>query len=142
MADSKPIRARNPREDISGRRFGRLVVDRWAGNSRWHCICDCGGAAVVLTANLKRANTSSCGCIKKISDSRRATTHGLSNTRAYKTWLSVRRRCFDTKTKAYLRYGAVGIGFVVLQRRFNDDDEDERTEYADLCPGEAQSQSN
>ena len=34
------------------------------------------------------------------------------------------------------------VRFVVLQRRFNDDDEDERTEYADLCPGEAQSQSN
>lgn len=103
------MRYRNPRFDITGQVFGRLTVREWAGNSRWLCECECGGAATVITANLKRGNTSSCGCIKKIASSKRATTHGLSNTPAYKTWLSVRRRCRDEKCVAYATYGAKGI---------------------------------
>lgn len=110
MADAHNIRTRNPRNNLIGRRFGKLTVVSWAHNSRWLCLCDCGGQSKVLTANLNRGNTSSCGCVRNIASSKRATTHGLSNTRAYKTWLSVRRRCFETTNAAYKDYGAKGIG--------------------------------
>lgn len=109
LAPRRLIRERRPRQDLTGQKFGKLTVKLWAGDSRWQCECECGGFAIVLTANLKRGNTASCGCVKRISSSKRATTHGLSNTRAYKTWLSVRRRCFDTHTASYQQYGARGI---------------------------------
>lgn len=103
------IRFRSPRKDLTGRRFGKLVVISWSGDSRWLCKCDCGNESRALTANLKRGNTGSCGCVRNIKSSKRATIHGLYNTRAYKTWLSVKRRCFDTKCSSYQDYGAKGI---------------------------------
>lgn len=57
-------------EDPTGQRFGRLVVrqrffDDKRGQARWHCVCDCGGIAVVRTGNLKYRRTVSCGCFKR-----------------------------------------------------------------------------
>ena len=49
--------------DLTGKRFGKLVVTKYVGKSRWLCKCDCGNEKVVGGANLKK-NTSSCGCIK------------------------------------------------------------------------------
>lgn len=106
------MRARKAKADISGKRFGKLLVKEWAGNSRWLCLCDCGKNTLVLTANLNRGNTTSCGCIRKIESSKRNTTHGLSNTHVYKTWLSMRRRCRDKKSISYLTYGAKGIDVI------------------------------
>lgn len=110
MAKQNNIRDRNPRKDLTGSRYGRLSVVSWAGNSRWNCLCDCGNETKVLTANLNRGNTASCGCVRNIKSSKRATTHGLSNTLAYKTWCSVKRRCLDPNCAAYQQYGARGIG--------------------------------
>lgn len=106
-----PIRARRPLGgDLVGSVFGKLTVIEWAGDSRWLCKCECGGQSTVFTANLKRGNSKSCGCIRNAQASKRATTHGLSNTKAYKTWLSVKRRCYDKNCGvAYKQYGARGI---------------------------------
>lgn len=103
------VRDRKPKKNILGRRFGKLVVTEWAGESRWICACDCGNTTKVLTANLTRANTRSCGCIRRAVSSKRNTTHGLSNTKAYKTWCSVKRRCYDKKCRSYEQYGARGV---------------------------------
>lgn len=104
-----PKRFGTPRADITGKTFGKLTVLEWAGRSRWACVCECGKTAQVLTANLKRGNTSSCGCVRNIKSSARNTVHGLSSTLAYKTWLSVRRRCREVNYPSYTTYGARGI---------------------------------
>lgn len=102
-------RFRQPRADLTNQRFGKLTVLKWAGDSRWACVCDCGKTALILTANLRRGNSGSCGCVRNIKSSKRATTHGLSKTLAYKTWLSVRARCRNEKHPSYKDYGARGI---------------------------------
>lgn len=102
-------RKSSPRIDLVGKRFGKLTVESWAGMSRWNCICECGGRTIVYGANLNRKNTRSCGCIKRIASSKRATKHGLYNTNIYRTWLGVRRRCFDKNFAPYKDYGARGI---------------------------------
>ena len=107
--ESKRLRFRKPRSFLNGSRFGRLVVQSWAGNSSWICLCDCGRKSIVLTANLKRGNTTSCGCVKRIKSSKRATTHGLSKTLAYKSWTSMVARCHRPSGRAYAQYGAKGI---------------------------------
>ena len=58
--------------DLIGQRFGRLVVieqgvDSNRTNNRAYCICscDCGEGKRVLTHNLKKGVTRSCGCLGK-----------------------------------------------------------------------------
>lgn len=52
--------------DVSGKRYGRLVVlgraENIGRNSAWQCRCDCGNFTIVLGANLGR-HTKSCGCL-------------------------------------------------------------------------------
>lgn len=55
------------REDLTGRRFGRLCVIRYDhtnthGVSYWNCLCDCGNTKIASRANLIRGDTTSCGC--------------------------------------------------------------------------------
>lgn len=54
--------------DITGQRFGRLIVISRApgrrGNSAlWRCRCDCGGEIVTSGAALKSGQCRSCGCL-------------------------------------------------------------------------------
>lgn len=57
--------------DIMGQRFGRLVVTEPSSKrtktkgAYWKCLCDCGNEVVVISANLKRGHTKSCGCLSK-----------------------------------------------------------------------------
>lgn len=50
--------------DLTGKRFGKLEVMSYQGNSKWLCKCDCGKTAVVAQNNLCRKGrpTRSCGC--------------------------------------------------------------------------------
>jgi len=53
--------------DLSGERFGRLVVtDQWEhrkGRVAWWCICDCGNKVLVTARQLRNGTTKSCGCL-------------------------------------------------------------------------------
>ena len=56
-------------KDLTGQRFGKLVVLKRVINNRFNhtcyqCQCDCGGITIVDSTNLRNGNTSSCGCIK------------------------------------------------------------------------------
>lgn len=55
--------------DLAGQRFGRLVVEFYAGsdayhNSTWLCRCDCGESTTVSRGSLVAGLTRSCGCIR------------------------------------------------------------------------------
>lgn len=54
--------------DLSGRRFGRLVViDRAKRKSRrvfWRCQCDCGKEIITTSDHLNQGYTISCGCAR------------------------------------------------------------------------------
>lgn len=52
------------RHNLTGQRFGGLVAVEYVGNSRWRCRCDCGQETVVLSGNLTRRHTTSCGCAR------------------------------------------------------------------------------
>ena len=106
--------------DITGQRFGRVTVERFAqmrnGNAYWHCRCDCGGSAIIAACHLKSGHTSSCGCLHPEVTSKVQLTHGQSNaggrrkaSRAYRCWQSMLRRCTWPKAINYHRYGGAGI---------------------------------
>ena len=57
------------RDDLTGRRYGRLLVLRFdgrngSGNAIWRVRCDCGVEFSVRGTNLKSGNTRSCGCLR------------------------------------------------------------------------------
>lgn len=54
--------------DLTGQKFNRLTVRNYFGRSKsrcslWLCDCECGGTAVVRTADLRNGHTKSCGCL-------------------------------------------------------------------------------
>jgi len=56
------------RADISGKRFGSLVVIQYSHTNKWkesvwECKCDCGKTALVTAKSLNRG-TKSCGCAR------------------------------------------------------------------------------
>lgn len=67
--------------DLTGQKFGRLIVIRQAGKnkrrqSRWLCKCDCMQKIIVVGFSLKNGNTKSCGCLQKELTASRSTKHG------------------------------------------------------------------
>lgn len=61
--------------DLTGRRFGRLLVLQREGvyiseegihtTPTWRCRCDCGREIVVVGASLRIGRTRSCGCLHR-----------------------------------------------------------------------------
>lgn len=52
------------KEDLTGNRYERLVVQKHLGGRRWLCKCDCGTVKDIDSKHLKSGNTTSCGCRK------------------------------------------------------------------------------
>ena len=57
-------------KDLTGKRYGRLMVIELAGtdgkgHARWLCKCDCGNIKNVLSGSLTSGNVKSCGCYRK-----------------------------------------------------------------------------
>ena len=50
-----------PRKDITGKRYGSLLVVRYSGRGRWDCTCDCGTDTEVRTGDLNSGSVTSCG---------------------------------------------------------------------------------
>jgi hypothetical protein len=101
--------------DVSGERYGRLIVTSFAGGGRdggalWNCICDCGNTTVVLGKRLRLGKTRSCGCYR---DELRRVHGGTAGehrrTPLYKTWQNMLSRCNTLSDVSYRNYGARGI---------------------------------
>ena len=65
-------------KDLTGKRFGRLVVTGLAGRDKnkkllWSTICDCGNTKTVRGEQLIKGDTASCGCLKKDVNKQRCT---------------------------------------------------------------------
>lgn len=104
--------------DLTGQRFGRLVVEErvHVENCKavcWKCKCDCGETTVVRGCNLKSGSTRSCGCWERENRSalgtRSIVKHRESGSRMYRIWLGMKTRCYNAKDDHYRDYGERGI---------------------------------
>lgn len=106
--------------DLTGQRYGRLVVESPAdsirdssGRSRkaWNCVCECGNAVIARGDDLKRGKVLSCGCLKheNLKVKKIAKTHGLNNCRLYRTWRNIKTRCYNSRGRDFEYYGERGI---------------------------------
>ncbi len=105
--------AKGKYEDLTGRRYGRLVVigrSKERGNCnqvRWDCICDCGNTHSASTQSLSGGHTKSCGCFNR----ERHTKHGesRSDNKLYRAWSRIRERCNSPSYYHFKDYGGRGI---------------------------------
>lgn len=102
--------------DITGQRFGRLVVLREArrrdNRARWECRCDCGRITETQGRYLRKGLTKSCGCLK--TDGHLRQRHGEASnkrgrTREYICWKNMHDRCRNRTRHDFPRYGGRGI---------------------------------
>ena len=107
--------------DLTGERFGRLVVLKKASNLesrvRWLCRCDCGKEKIVRGDGLRGGDTKSCGCLQKEKASiyckKFKTKHGHDTrdgkSKTYASWQQMVQRCTNPSNKSYCNYGGRGI---------------------------------
>lgn len=115
-----------PALDLSGKRFGRLLVlrrsDVGSRNSKWICLCDCGSSIITRGNLLVRGETRSCRCFAAEAASLRNVRHGhaaaYSATPTYVSWRAMLSRVTNPKHVAYGRYGGAGIKVCSRWRRF------------------------
>ena len=113
MADTRLI-------DITGQRFGRLVVvcrselkSKDGSNSsrkrHWECKCDCGKACRVAARGLRCGRVKSCGCLRRDATGKRFSKHGQSRTPEYRAWRGMKARCTNPNGHKFKDYGGRGI---------------------------------
>jgi hypothetical protein len=102
-----------------GAKFGMLTVLKMTGSKIMSgktrkycdCFCACGKVVSVRVENLGRAKgIESCGCARQSMIGRWGEKAvGLSKTKLYATWVHMKQRCYNPKSKAYRNYGGRGI---------------------------------
>jgi hypothetical protein len=110
------LRSLVPNKDITG-----LVTDSgvtvlgYIGNSIWRVQYTCSHLSDVPSHLIHQNKTGLCDrCSKSKTCTDRNTSHGMSGTPAYKSWLSMKRRCYSPSNNRYEFYG--GKGIVVCDR--------------------------
>lgn len=121
VAASQPVfrkRLMNQLIDITGVRFGRLVVvgrssNATSGGARWQCRCDCGECVVIRTGRLTSGSQHQCvECSRKehpVSRLRHGHTINRSKYPTYISWSAMKERCSNASHKHYKYYGGRGI---------------------------------
>lgn len=101
-------------DDFIGKKFGRLTVEKKNGRNKWGTqmydyLCECGNKISTDKSSVKNGRTTSCGCYAKEATSENRKTHGMTETKEYKIWEAMKRRCNSPKSKNYKNYGGRGI---------------------------------
>ena len=102
------------RQDLTGKKFGRLVVIEFAGvcgngTAKWLCECECGRRTTPTGHALRSGKTVSCGCYSREKLATSNLQHGNSNKRIYSIWRMMLQRCERIEHKYYAYYGGRGI---------------------------------
>lgn len=102
--------------DLVGQTFNALTAVKLIGRRNKHtvylCKCKCGKETEVLSNNLRRGHTKSCGCESEKNKAKfveSSTSHGLSNHPLFESWIGMRNRCYYKKHNRYKNYGGKGI---------------------------------
>lgn len=104
-------------KNLTNKKVGRLqIIERYGSDkfhrALWKCHCECGNICIVDSNCLIKGTTMSCGCLNHENHILRPNrkTHGMSNTRLYRIWKAMKKRCYNTNNNDYKKwYGSRGI---------------------------------
>lgn len=122
----------------TGDRYGRLVSVEKRPSIRkktyWLFRCDCGIEKVVNVGNVYEGKINSCGCLRvELNKKASHVIHGMRNTRFYRTWIAMRRRCLVESEPAYKNYGGRGITLCEDWNKFQNYMDDMLPSYLEHC---------
>ena len=94
-------------KDLTGQKFNRLTVIGIESRNplKWLCRCDYGTLHAVRPCNLTTGKVKSCGCLNREGNPK----HNMSNTRLYRIYAGIKRRCYNEHDCAFPRYGGRGM---------------------------------
>lgn len=100
--------------DITNEKYGMLkVIERQGktndGQALWKCKCDCGNYYVARGYALRIGKVKSCGCVRYKWIGEKKATHKMTNSKIYRTYSSMKNRCYNANEPSYARYGGRGI---------------------------------
>lgn len=126
---------------LAGMVFGRLTVLSDTNKTRIvQCKCQCGTLKDVDRYSLLSGKTTSCKCYQKEQVAgligKASITHGKTNTRVYRVYKNMMRRCYSEKAVNYARYGGRGI---YVCKKWRNDFEDFYTWFKTHNPEEDKS---
>lgn len=106
--------------------LGDCPKNEWKWDSRTSIFkCICGKIYTASLSKVRNGCSNSCGCITK------AKTHGMSKTRHYAIWQSMKRRCDSPSCEFFYAYGEKGIGYCDKWKTFEGFWEDMKGGYND-----------
>ncbi|MGL5968730.1 MAG: hypothetical protein ACRCZ6_16545 [Kluyvera sp.] len=106
------------RKDLSGTRYGKLVVIRVEPNppnvtnnrnKYYLCQCDCGNTHIARASHLTSMKATTCSQCKGEKISAGKLRHGMSNSKIHHVWMGMRARCYNSAEESYQYYGGRGI---------------------------------
>jgi hypothetical protein len=105
------------RIDLAGQKVGRLTIKypihKFTKTGTkvlyWVCICDCGKLTEVTSSSLHSKSILSCGCYQYEYKRKKKLAHEYGNTRIYRSFMHMHRRCENPKSARYDDYGGRGI---------------------------------
>lgn len=95
--------------DITGQTIHYWTFLKPLGGGKWLAKCQCGNEKEILSTNVKKGKSKSCGCRKGELLISSKGTHGLSKTPIYRTYRNMISRCSLECADSYHIYGARGI---------------------------------
>ena len=112
------------KDDMLNKTFGKITVLKRVGNYKdghikYLCKCDCGNETTIAGRDIRTNKIRSCGCLQKERKGENSNLykHGLRNTSEYKTWASIKTRCYNSNSENYKNYG--GRGIIMCDRWLN-----------------------
>jgi hypothetical protein len=103
----------------AGQTYWRMtLIERSSEDvSRWLCECSCGTRKVVNVGLLKYGSVRSCGCLAVEKKCTQIHGHAGGKTTEYRSWRSMKTRCYNQNHEYWHRYG--GRGITVCDRWLN-----------------------
>ena len=105
--------------NLVGKKFGKLTVIKSCGkDNKWNRYyslvrCECGKEYLVRDSELVNGRRKRCTKCRQWNR-----THGLTNTKLFNVWQSMRDRCYCVTDNVYKHYG--GRGIVICEEWKND----------------------
>lgn len=98
------------------RKYGRLTAIGIAGckngKANWLWRCDCGAYKIIRGVSVTSGDSRSCGCLQRELTIERQLRHGEAvgdGTPTYRSWFSMKQRCYNPANIGYHNYGGRGI---------------------------------